>query len=80
MSIFGYRCEYCAGTVRAKRLDREVFDPWRGFVILEDVVVGVCDRCHSRYDAAATLQRVDEVAMGRRAARRTEPVPVAAGS
>ena len=34
---FGYQCEYCDGTVRAKQVDREAFKHKTGFVILEDV-------------------------------------------
>lgn len=74
---FGYGCEYCKGTVRAKRMDREAFRHKRGFVILEGPTIGVCDRCGSRYYSAETLLRVDEIAKGIRRARRTESVPVA---
>ena len=42
-SQFGYQCEYCEGTVREKRVEREAFKHKAGFVILEDVVIGVCD-------------------------------------
>lgn len=75
--LFGYRCEYCDGIVRPKRIDREAFKHTNGFVILEDVVIGICDRCGSRYYTAGTLQRVHEVAIGRAAADRVEEVPVA---
>ena len=77
MDAFNYRCEYCDGIVKPKRLDREAFKHKKGFVILEDVVIGICDRCGSRYYAAETLHRVHEVAIGRIAADRIEPVPVA---
>ena len=42
---FGYRCEYCDGIVRPKQIEREAFKHKRAFVILEDVIIGVCDRC-----------------------------------
>jgi YgiT-type zinc finger domain-containing protein len=77
MSEFGYQCEYCYGTVREKRVAREAFKHESGFVILEDVGVGVCDECGNRYFSAATLKRVDEIGSGARAPDRTEPVPVA---
>lgn len=78
MSIrFGYRCEYCEGTVREKRVEREAFKHKAGFVILEDVVIGVCDKCGNRYYSADTLKRVDGIASGEITAERTETVPVA---
>ncbi len=76
---FGYRCEYCQGTVRAKHVEREAFKHRLGFVILEDLVIGVCDTCGSRYFSASTLHRVHDLASGKVAAERTEPVPVAHG-
>ena len=63
-SRFGYRCEYCDGTVRRKRVDREAFKHKAGFVILEDVVIGVCGQCGNRYDPAQILKRVHEIATG----------------
>ncbi|MGH2586723.1 MAG: YgiT-type zinc finger protein [Dehalococcoidia bacterium] len=74
---FGYRCEYCDGIVRPKRVEREAFKHKNGFVILEDVLIGVCARCGSRYYSAATLRRVHEIASGQVPFERTEPVPVA---
>ena len=76
-SQFGYRCEYCKGTVREKRVEREAFKHKAGFVILEDVVIGVCDQCGNRYYTAETLKRVQAVATGRIPPERTEQVPVA---
>jgi YgiT-type zinc finger domain-containing protein len=76
-SEFGFRCEYCDGVVRPKRVAREAFKHKNGFVILEDVVIGICDRCGSRYYSAATLHRVHELASGLIPAERTESVPVA---
>jgi YgiT-type zinc finger domain-containing protein len=74
---FGYRCEYCEGTVREKRVEREAFKHKTGFVILEDVVIGVCDRCGNRYYSADTLKRAQAVATGKISPERTEQVPVA---
>ena len=73
---FGYRCEYCEGTVREKRVEREAFKHRAGFVILEDVVIGVCDRCANRYNSAEILKHVHAIATGRILPARTEPVPV----
>lgn len=74
---FGYRCEYCEGMVREKRVEREVFKHKAGFVILEDVLIGVCDKCGNRYYSADTLKRVQAVATGSIPPERTELVPVA---
>lgn len=74
---FGYRCEYCEGTVREKRVEREAFKHKAGFVIIEDVVIGICDKCGNRYYSADTLKRVQAIAMGKIPPERTEHVPVA---
>ncbi len=76
-SKFGYRCEYCDGTVREKVVEREAFKHKEGFVILEDVVIGVCDKCGNRYYSADTLKRVEAIATGKVPPERTEEVPVA---
>jgi len=75
--LFGYRCEYCEGTVRPERVPQEIFPHKRGFVILEDVVIGICDHCLNRYYRAETIQRVDAVATGESPRERTVRVPVA---
>lgn len=75
--MYGYRCEYCDGTVKPRRVERESFKHKNGFIILEDVLVGVCDRCGNRYFSAGILHAVDEIGTGKRTAERTEAVPVA---
>ncbi len=77
MTEFGYRCEHCTGTVRAKRVKREAFKHKNRFVILEDVTVGVCDRCGNRFYTADTLHRAQEVATGAVAPERVDEIPVA---
>jgi YgiT-type zinc finger domain-containing protein len=77
---FGYRCACREGTVRPKHVDREAFKHKAGFVILEDLVIGVCDRCGSRYFSATTLKRMQDVATGKVRPERLEPVPVAHAS
>jgi YgiT-type zinc finger domain-containing protein len=74
---FGYQCEYCSGTVHAKRIEREAFKHKAGFVILEEVVIGICDTCGNRYYSADTMKRVHAIATGMTAPERTEQVPVA---
>jgi YgiT-type zinc finger domain-containing protein len=58
-------------------VEPESFKHKNGFIILEDVVIGICDRCGNRYYLADILHAVDEVASGRRPPERTEAVPVA---
>ena len=74
---FGYRCEYCKGTVREKQVAREGFKHRAGFVILENVLIGKCDECGNRYYSAETLRRVQAIATGKVPPERTEQVPVA---
>ena len=47
------------------------------FVILEKVIVGVCDECGSRFYTGDTLKRVQEVATGAVAPERFDEIPVA---
>lgn len=63
--------------VREKRVEREAFEHKAGFVILEDVVIGVCDKCGNRYHSADTLKGVQVIATGLIPPDRTEQVPVA---
>jgi YgiT-type zinc finger domain-containing protein len=77
MSENGYQCEWCSGTVREKLLPREFFRHARGFVILENALVGICDKCGHKYYSASLLHRVEEVALNHDKAERTETVPVA---
>jgi len=74
--MYGYRCEYCEGTVRERVVKSEAFRHKTGFVILEDVPIGICDRCGHHYYAAAILHTVEEIASGRTAPKRTLMVPV----
>jgi YgiT-type zinc finger domain-containing protein len=75
--MYGYSCEYCEGTVKERLVKKEVFKHKNGFVMLENVPVGICNKCGYRYYHSTILRRVDEIAEGRQAAERTEPIPVA---
>lgn len=75
--MYGYQCEYCDGIVREKIVKREAFKHKNGFVILEDVPIGVCDKCGTRYYHASLLKRVAEIADGKVRQEKTEQVPVA---
>jgi YgiT-type zinc finger domain-containing protein len=73
---FGYPCEYCSGIVRPRKVEREAFKHKTGFVILEDLTIGVCDTCGNRYYSAQALRAVHAIATGSKTPKRTEAVLV----
>jgi YgiT-type zinc finger domain-containing protein len=75
--MYGYQCQYCEGTVRPKKIAHEAFKHKNGFVILEQVTVGVCDVCGNRYYGADILHIVHEIATGKRMPERTTIIPIA---
>ena len=75
--MYGYQCECCEGMVKPRMVKRESFKHQNGFIILEDVTIGVCDQCGNRYYSADILHTVQELATGKRMPDRTEVVPVA---
>lgn len=75
-TMYGYACEYCNGTVRSRLVTREVFKHKLGFVLLENVVIGICDECGNRYYSADILHTVHEIATGQRKPERVETIPV----
>ena len=75
--MYGYKCEYCDGIVQERVVRREAFKHRHGFVILENVPVGVCDKCGYRYYHSALLHRVEEIAAKKESPERMEMVPVA---
>jgi YgiT-type zinc finger domain-containing protein len=75
--MYGYQCEYCDGTVRERIVEREAFKHRDGFVILENVPVGVCDKCGYRYYHSTLLHRVAKIAARKESPTRMEQVPVA---
>ncbi len=75
--MYGYRCEYCEGTVKERLVEKEIFKHKTGFVMLEDVPIGICDKCGYRYYHSTILQKVEEIAEGKQTPERTESIPVA---
>ena len=75
--MYGYQCEYCEGTVKPRLIDREAFKHKNGFIILENVTIGVCDICGNRYYSAEILHMVNDIATGIKTPERTEMIPVA---
>jgi len=75
--MYGYLCEYCEGMVQPRLVDREAFKHKNGFIILENVCIGVCDACGNRYYSSEVLRTVNDIAKGTRKPEKTEAVPVA---
>lgn len=59
--MYSFTCEHCDGTVRERQVEREALRHKGNFVILEDVPIGVCDKCGARYFDATVLRRVAEI-------------------
>jgi YgiT-type zinc finger domain-containing protein len=75
--MYGYKCEYYKGTVKEKLIKKEVFKYRSGFIMLEDVPVGVCNKCGFKYYHSTILKRVEDIAEGKTAPERVESIPVA---
>ena len=73
---YGYKCEHCEGIVRPKKVAREAFKHKKGFIILEGIVIGVCDGCGNRYYSAEILHAVHDIATGVKPYERVEEIPV----
>ncbi len=58
--MYNFSCEHCDGAVRERRVEREALRHKQSFVILEDVPIGVCEKCGSRL-----LRRVHSPTSGR---------------
>lgn len=76
-TAYNYSCEHCDGTVRPKKVDREAFKHKKGFIILEEITIGVCDSCGQRYYSAEILHAVHDIASGAKPFERMEQIPVA---
>ena len=74
--MYEFTCEHCDGIVHERRVDREALRHKGNFVILEEVPIGVCDKCGSRYFDASVLRRVAEIGRGTTTTQRTVEVPV----
>ena len=75
--MYGYKCEYCEGTVKERIVEREAFKHKSGFVILEDVPIGICDKCGYRYYHSTIVKRIEEITSGKTVPEKTEIIPVA---
>ena len=54
----------------------EAFKHRDGFVVLEDVTIGVCNSCGNRYYCAEILHTVHAVATGIQTPEKTAQIPV----
>jgi YgiT-type zinc finger domain-containing protein len=71
--MYGHQCEYCEGIVQSQTFRSGAFKHRDGFVILEDVAIGICNNCGNRYYSADILHAV---ATGMQVPERTEQIPV----
>jgi YgiT-type zinc finger domain-containing protein len=74
--MYGFPREHCGGTVRERRVKHEALRHKGSFVILEDLPVGVCEKCGARYFDASILRRVAEIGRGTIPSQRTMEIPV----
>ena len=74
--MYDFPCEQCDGTVCERRVEREALRHKGSCVILEDVPIGVCDKCGARYFDATVLRRVAEIGRGMSPSQRILEVPV----
>jgi YgiT-type zinc finger domain-containing protein len=74
--MYNFACEHCDGNVQERRVAREALRHKGSFVILEDVPIGVCDKCGARYYDASILRQVAEIGRGTAPTPRTVEVPI----
>ncbi len=75
--MYGYQCECCTGIVKPRLVKREAFKHKNGFVILENITIGICNNCGNRYYTADIIHAVNDIATGKRIVEKTEKIPVA---
>jgi len=75
--MYDFTCEHCEGIVRERRVEREALRHKGNFVILENVPIGICEKCGARYFDASILRRVAEIGRGTVPTCRTVEVPIA---
>ena len=76
LRMYNFPCEHCEGFVRERRVEREILRHKGGFVLLEDVPIGICEKCGARYFDASVVRRAAEIGRGMAPAERTIEVPV----
>ncbi|MBI5762714.1 MAG: YgiT-type zinc finger protein [Planctomycetes bacterium] len=74
--MYDFACEHCQGMVRERMVAREALRHKGSFVVLEDVPIGVCEKCGARYFDASVVRRVAEIGRGTCPVEKTVEVPV----
>ena len=74
--MYDFSCEHCGGPVRGRVIDREVLRHKGSFVVLENVPIGICEKCGARYFDASVVRRAAEIGRGTVPAERTMEIPV----
>ena len=74
--MYDFACEHCDGTVRKRVVEREALRHKGNSAILEDVPIGICDKCGTRYFDPSVLRRVAEMGRGNVPSQRTIEIPV----
>ena len=74
--MYDFSCEHCGGHVSERRMDQEALRHKGTFVVLEDVPIGICDKCGARYFDAQVLRRVAEIGRATSVPTRTLTIPV----
>ena len=72
--MYGFKCEYCDGTVEEKITTEDFWHKGR-LVVLEHVPVGICNTCKNRYYSAEGLKKLEKAFQNRAKVRLME-VPV----
>ena len=75
-NTFNEICEYCDGKVIERQVKREMFRVKENFIILENIPVGVCNRCGTRYYHAKVVRRAHQIARHEAVADYKEAIPV----
>lgn len=75
--MYDFSCEHCSGLVKSRTSQQEALRHKGRFVILEDVPIGVCEKCGARYYDASVMRRVAEIGRGTAPSARAVEIPVA---
>ena len=82
LTAYNYNCDFCEGKVEEKILPSEIFPKAfldkkrKGYVILEIVPVGVCNKCGHKYYSDEVLDRAEEIMNDEEKAEKLITVPV----
>lgn len=76
MAMYDFSCEHCGGMVRERIVEREVLRHKGGFVAIEDVPIGICEKCGARYFDASVVRRVAEIGRGTKPPEGMMEIPV----